>query len=466
MKPSLALIAMAPPLVMLTLQYLTGNSWRFNDFYAYWLAGRLVAGGQNPYDLAAFAELARAVGIPSVVGGGYSYPPLFAVLMVPLAALPLETAGWIFTIGSALTFGSTVAVLLRATPALATATWRRCALVALAMGAYPPITTSLVIGQVNLLVLGLLVFALRGGASRPRLIAAGLALGLAASIKLVPGVLLVPIVLARRWQPAVGMLVAVALSLIYAALVAPQALRGSGSLAALFEPDPYWTNQSVNGFASRLLLDSDRTHAIWPDVVPTQPVTATLTALLAVATGWTLWRARRALVSQRALDLVLALVLVAATAGAPKTSFNNHAPALLAAWLLLARPATGLASGLQTVDRWLLGGWLAGALVWVTLEPVRDPFDGALGALRSVITSSALYGLLCLWIVLRRQLLRVARQFDRTLTASDTFVAGFDRYTPACSEYVNSTPGPLAGRGSRAGLRWGQRPRWRRADDN
>ena len=433
------------------------NSWRFNDFYAYWLAGRLVAHGQNPYDLAAFADLARAEDIPSVVGGGYSYPPLFAVLMVPLATLPFETAGWVFTTGSALAFGVTVTWLLHATPALKSATWRRRAVGALAVGVYPPITSSLFIGQVNLFVLGLLAFGLLGGTSMPRLISVGLVLGLAASIKLVPAVLLVPLLLARRWAPPVGMLVAVVVGLAYAGLAAPQSLGGTGSLTALFGSDAYWTNQSLNGFASRLFVDSDRTRAIWPDPKLIPYMTATLTTLLALATGSTLWRARRALGCQRALDLALALVLVAATAGAPKTSFNNHAPALLAAWILLARSPAGF-SGLPLVERWLLGGWIAGALVSMILEPVHDPFDGALGALRSLATSSALYGLLCLWIVLRRQLLGVAQQ----LTASDTFGATFDRYAPACSGYGSSTCGPLARGGCRAWLRWGKRLRWRR----
>ena len=64
---------------------------------------------------------------------------------------------------------------------------------------------------------------------------------------------------------------------------------------------------------------------------------------------------------QDALDVALALVLVAATAGAPKTSFNNYAPALLAAWVLLARSPVGL-SGLPLAERWLLAGWVVGML--------------------------------------------------------------------------------------------------------
>ena len=212
---ALGLIAIAPSLATLLLQSVMKNGWRFNDFHAYWLAGRLVARGQNPYDLAAFGELARIEGIPSVVGGGYSYPPLFAVLMEPLAALPFATAGWVFTTGSVLAFGITVTGLLRSTPAFASATWRRRAAGALALGLYPPIITSLFIGQVNLIVLGLLAFGLFGGASMPRTIAAGLALGLAAGIKLVPGLLLVPLLLARRWTLATGMLLAIFLSLVW-----------------------------------------------------------------------------------------------------------------------------------------------------------------------------------------------------------------------------------------------------------
>jgi hypothetical protein len=408
---ALALIAMAPSVAVLTLQSVLGNIWRFNDFYAYWLAGRLVASGQNPYDLAAFADLARAEGIPSVVGGGYSYPPLFAILMVPLAALPFETAAFVFATASALAFGATVALLLRGTPILANAPGWRCAGCALVMGLYPPVISSLFIGQVNLLVLGLLTFGLLGGASTPRSIAAGLALGVAATIKLVPGVVLVPMLLARRWAVAGSMLVAFVVSLASAGIVAPRALHGTRSLVALFESDAYWTNQSLNGFASRLFLDSDRTRAIWPDAGQIPYLTSILTGVLAMATGWALWRARPALDCQRCLDLASALVLVAATAGAPKTSFNNHAPALLAAWVLLAGTSAGL-KGLLPVECWLLGGWIVGALGEALLEVLHDPLAGPLGALHAFAMSSALYGLLCLWIVLRRQLLSVARQAD------------------------------------------------------
>ena len=38
----------------------------------------------------------------------------------------------------------------------------------------------------------------------------------------------------------------------------------SGKLVALFSPDPYFTNQSLNGFVSRLVESTDRMTALAP----------------------------------------------------------------------------------------------------------------------------------------------------------------------------------------------------------
>lgn len=406
---ALALLAAAPATTILILQCVLGNTWVFNDFHAYWLAARLVARGQSPYDFAAFTDLARSSGIPSVVGMGYSYPPFFAVVMVPLASLPFDIAARVFAGGSALVLGVTIAGLLRAAPALASTTWRRTAASALAMGLYPPIISSLVMGQVNLFVLALVAFGMLGGHSLPRMIAAGVALGVAAGVKMVPIVLLFPLLLARRSVIALSMLGAIVATVVFSSLAAPEAMRGTESLGGLFDADPYWTNQSLNGFGSRLFLEGDRTHALAADNrVSISVVSPALVVVLALATGWVLWSARRGLGKQRVLEVALAFALVAATAGAPKTSFNNHAPALLGAWMLLARPAAS-GGGLQGIERWLMGSWILGALALAGIEPLNDPFEGVLGALRTLATSAALFGLLGLWLVLGRQLHRLAR---------------------------------------------------------
>jgi len=54
--------------------------------------GRLVMEGRSPYDLGALRELAAQQHLSLQVGGGYSYPLPFALVMVPFAALPFGAA--------------------------------------------------------------------------------------------------------------------------------------------------------------------------------------------------------------------------------------------------------------------------------------------------------------------------------------------------------------------------------------
>ena len=103
---------------------------------------------------------------------------------------------------------------------------------------------------------------------------------------------------------------------------------------ALFGPDPYFTNQSVNGFVSRLVRSSDRLGALVPGAFDPLPVVFVLTAALAFATLWILWRYRDRLDTPAAAAIAVAFVLVGATAGAPKTSFWNESLVLPAAGLL------------------------------------------------------------------------------------------------------------------------------------
>src|SRR5262249_38947024 len=158
----------------------------------------------------------------------------------------------------------------------------------------------------------------------------------------------------------------------------------------------------------RLLLDSDRTNAVFHSDVPAPLLTFVSTGLLALVTAGWLWRARRVLNGRRGLELAMALALVAATAGAPKTSFNNYLPVLLAFWVLLARNRFGGAD-LSRLDRSLLAACVLGTAGWVAIEPLRAAFDGPLGVVRTLVTSSALYGLLALWLVLGRALQSCAR---------------------------------------------------------
>src|SRR5207302_8595203 len=110
---SAGLVASSIAAALNTLTLATrGADGFFNDFYDYWGAAGLIARGGNPYDNAALFALVTGSGLPFQVGTGYSYPAFFAVLMMPLAALPPVTAAWIFTAIGLLAFALAIAILL------------------------------------------------------------------------------------------------------------------------------------------------------------------------------------------------------------------------------------------------------------------------------------------------------------------------------------------------------------------
>ncbi|GGM04854.1 glycosyltransferase 87 family protein [Dactylosporangium sucinum] len=187
---------------------------------------------------------------------GFTYPPFAALVMVPLAAAALPVAAVLLAVAS---LSGTVALL-----------WRRLhrPLPVLAgvvlLFATEPWRDTLSLGQINLVLLAMvgvdLLFLLD---RRP---AAGVLIGIAAGIKLVPALFVVYLVLTRRYRAA---LVAGGTALVTVCLgwlVAPGASRA------------YWTdllwqtdrvgdivvvgNQSMSGALHRLHLT-----AAWPALV-------------------------------------------------------------------------------------------------------------------------------------------------------------------------------------------------------
>ena len=67
-----------------------------NDFYIYWSAAAPLNQGGNPYNTNALAHVHDLAGVPGLIGGGYSYPLLFAQVLRPLALLPAPAAGAVF----------------------------------------------------------------------------------------------------------------------------------------------------------------------------------------------------------------------------------------------------------------------------------------------------------------------------------------------------------------------------------
>ena len=153
----------------------------------------------------------------SVHGLPFTYPPFAAVLYVPLELLGTVGARWVLTVAS---IGCYVVVIvvcarrLRMNLAMA-------AVIGLAGLAFEPFLRTILLGQINLVLLALIVVDTLVVPARYR----GMLIGVAAGIKILPGAFIFFLVLKREWG-AVGRAVAA-----FAATVA---------VGAVFAPHDSW----------------------------------------------------------------------------------------------------------------------------------------------------------------------------------------------------------------------------------
>jgi hypothetical protein len=406
----LLLLAAGPSAVALLIATAVSPTGLFNDFHSYWYAGQLLAEGSSPYDLDALRALAARYGDAFMVGTGFSYPLPFAIAMLPFSALPFDVAVVLFDAISLAAYAGAVTAWLGRFHSVAPAGRMRWA--ALLAGVFPPVVGSVLNGQANLLVVALLAVgaSLVLAPSSVRASSGGFLIGLAAVVKLVPGVAVVPLWLSGRRRVAAALVFGVFAPLALTAAAWPRVVLDSGRLAILFGPDPFVTNQSINGFVSRIVLGSDRMTAPAPGAFDPVPVVAILTALLAAATLAILARAgRERLASIDGLGLALALSLVAATAGAPKTSFWNLALVVVAVGLFLAAAAPDLATGrLDRAEQRLFAAWLAGTVLQPLAWLLPPQPAGPAAALAVILGSVSLYASIALWWLVGRRLVRLA----------------------------------------------------------
>ena len=406
---ALASVAIAVPLAWWIASTLLIRGNGFNDFHDFYLAARLITQGHSPYDKAALAALARSEGLQFVVGTGYSYPLPFALVMIPFVALPFTIAVLVFNGLSLALFGVTVAAWIGWAYGSNPQLRRRRLVLAGAAAAYPSVYGTIANGQAGLLLLPLLglgTIAVLDEDRKTRRFLGGVPIGLAAIVKLTPGLFVVPMLLGREFRAATGLVVGALGALAAATLIAPWAGEGSGGLTSLLDPDSYFTNQSINGLVTRLVLPSERTVPLWNHGFDPRLPVLVLTAGFALATLWVLWRARDLLRERRGLALGLALALVGGLIGAPKGTYWNQVLVLVPAGLLLAVEAPDLRLGrLGRIDLTLLSCWLAGTIVQTVLWMSPPTKSVALAPLVTLLTSSSVYGLLALWLVLAHRLL-------------------------------------------------------------
>lgn len=306
------------------------------DLSAYWSAALRLLDGMSPYQA---AQLSGPYGPQEQFL--YLYPPPLAAVVSPLAVLfpsDYRAAAWVWTSIGAVILVATVLALWRSErlgdrfPILSGR--GRWFLVAAAL-AFPPVVGELVLGNVHLVLLGLLTIAwlgVRQSDARGEWVA-GVAVGLATVIKVFPGVLLVWFILTRRYRAAAGVVI------------------GAGALALVALPitglDPWLQYPTV---LANLSSPTDTTDTLAPTVwlAPLLGFTAgriTVTVVGLAIVGWAAVRSSRPDSGARSFAIAVTVSVLIAPA------LYQHYLALFVLPLVL-----GLATGVPIV-------WLGAAYV-------------------------------------------------------------------------------------------------------
>jgi alpha-1,2-mannosyltransferase len=275
---------------------------------------------------------------------GFTYPPFAALAMAPMAILPWWAVNTLAIVGTVVVTLVLLDWFLR--PLVDRFGWTRWFTVAVAaavVAVFEPLRETVSFGQVNMLLLFLVLADFRLLVARGSRLG-GVAIGLATAVKLTPGIFVLYLLLTRRFRAAMTALVTTAAATVLAMLVAPDASRE-------FWTDALWdtnrvghlefiSNQSLMGLVARL-HPAQPSRLLWAVLV---------VAVLAI---WA-WRARRAATAGDDLAGVALTGLVGCLVS-PITWVHHLVWTLPALWLLFDR---GLRAG--GWRRWLRLGLCAG----------------------------------------------------------------------------------------------------------
>ncbi|WP_211588843.1 glycosyltransferase 87 family protein [Allorhizocola rhizosphaerae] len=204
---------------------------------------------------------------------GYTYPPFAALCMLPMAIVPWHGAIAINFMMSAAASAFLLYVLLE--PTFRRMGWDSerdrafaAAVVVLMFATFGPVRDTFSFGQINLLLMALvyldLLLAMRGHRF------AGAGIGLAAAIKLTPGIFIIYLLVTGRWRMAGVASATTAGATLLAAVAMPDASRAYFT-ELLWETSrvgnlDYVSNQSVMGMVARL-APSTPSRTLWVALV-------------------------------------------------------------------------------------------------------------------------------------------------------------------------------------------------------
>ncbi len=227
-----------------------------------------------------FGPLVPGIALP------FTYPPLAAILFVPLHLLPFPLASLVMCAASTAAFSATmVLVAHRLYGPTRQATTIGLLVVVLGL-AFEPVRSTIGFGQINLILMGLVSLDCLLPRTRwPR----GLLIGLAAAIKLTPAVFIVYFIVRRQFrEAAVAVGTFVGLGLL-GWLLAP-ADSTQYWFGVLFDPDriggaTYAFNQCFQAVLQRVMADGPAQSLVWIALVLASGVLAVAAAYRARAAG-------------------------------------------------------------------------------------------------------------------------------------------------------------------------------------
>jgi alpha-1,2-mannosyltransferase len=254
-----------------------GNRHDFFDLRIYVSAMRWWADGNPLYDYVQ----------PDRVQGRlyFTYPPFTAMLMRPLAGVPVGVTVAVLTTATVL--ATIVTTWWLVAPVADRHGWPRWYAAGLAVPlvfATEPSRETITLGQINMLLVVLILADLLLGVPRGSRLA-GAGVGLATALKLYPGIFVAYLLVTRRWRAAALAAATAAAATLLAAAVAPGASWQFWT-RDLWETDrvgrtDYTGNQSLLGLISRLVAPDEPSRLLW------LPIAAAVAA-------YGLWRAARA----------------------------------------------------------------------------------------------------------------------------------------------------------------------------
>jgi alpha-1,2-mannosyltransferase len=205
------------------------------DLRVYYSAARAFVDGRDIYN------------IPGL-GLGFTYPPFAALLFAPLS-IGIGFARVVITLASAaalLVIGWTTARALHRGPVAGLA-------ISFAALAFEPVWSTFGLGQINLVLLALLMLDLVGPIPRRF---RGVLIGVATGIKLTPGIFILFLLITRRFREAAIAAGTTAASMVLAYVVMPRATVDFWT-KYVFDPSRpgpphYIANQSLRGAIARL----------------------------------------------------------------------------------------------------------------------------------------------------------------------------------------------------------------------